>query len=113
MVRIALRHELFSQIKADRRLIEMGSNKFSRRCERYGVGRPGGQAERPHGKWALILDDGFVADLVTTCGCGSHFQHSGADSPCSPWRCSGLQVSARGDGAMLVVGGRFECRGKQ
>jgi hypothetical protein len=62
--KVAIRHELFSQIKSDRRLIEMGSNKFARRCERYGVGKPGGQSERPHGLWALVLDDGFVADLI-------------------------------------------------
>ena len=64
VLRIAIRHELFSQLKADRRLCEMGSNKFSRRCTRYGIGAPGGMTDRPHGSWALILDDDFVADLT-------------------------------------------------
>jgi hypothetical protein len=66
IVRIAIRHEVFAQIKADRRLCEMGGTKFTTRCERYGIGKPGGQAERPHGKWAIVLDDAFVADLLGT-----------------------------------------------
>lgn len=64
--RIALRHELFAQIKADRRLSELGSSKFARRAQRYGIGKPGGQGDRPHGKSALILEDSFVADLLGT-----------------------------------------------
>jgi hypothetical protein len=52
-----------SQLKADRRLIDMGPHKFAERCQRYDVGRPGGQADRPHGRWVIILDPDFVADL--------------------------------------------------
>ena len=35
---VAVRHELFAQLRADKRLCEMGPNKFTRRAERYGVG---------------------------------------------------------------------------
>ncbi len=65
-LRVAIRHEFFSQVKADRRLIEMGSNTFSRRARRYGVGKSGGQDDRPAGKWALVLADEFVRDLTAT-----------------------------------------------
>jgi hypothetical protein len=64
ILRIAIRHDFFSQLKADRRLSEMGANKFTKRCDRYGIGKRGGMTERPHGNWAIVLDDGFVADLI-------------------------------------------------
>jgi hypothetical protein len=64
VIEVALRHELFSQIKADKRLIEMGPGKFNERVERYGVGKVGGQKVRPHGNWAVVLNPGFVADLL-------------------------------------------------
>jgi hypothetical protein len=61
---VAIRHELFAQIRADRRLIDMGGRRFNALCRLYGVGRPGGQQDRPCGHWAVILDDELVADLV-------------------------------------------------
>lgn len=61
---IAIRHELFSQLKADRKLREMGPTKFTTRAKRYGVARPGGQENRPHGKWVLVLEPEFVAELL-------------------------------------------------
>jgi hypothetical protein len=60
---VAVRHELFAQLKADRRLCEMGPNRFSRRAERYGVGKPDPD-ERPHGQRAVVLSREFVADLT-------------------------------------------------
>lgn len=60
---VAVRHELFSQTSADRRLMEMGPNTFARRCQRYGVGSSTRDG-RPHGQAAVILAPEFVADLM-------------------------------------------------
>lgn len=62
---VAIRHEVFSQLKADRRLTEMGAKKFARRAARYGVGRADNN-ERPHGGRAILLDHAFVADLIAS-----------------------------------------------
>lgn len=59
---IAVRHELFAQLKADRRLVEMGPKRFARRAAKYGVGSSS-QDDRPHGKRAIILDHDFIEDL--------------------------------------------------
>lgn len=61
---ISIQHSLFSQIRADRRLCEMNSNTFARRCARYGVGQSGGRTERPRGESGIVLDRDFVADLL-------------------------------------------------
>jgi putative DNA primase/helicase len=63
-LRVAIRHGLMAQVKADRRLTELKPTTFFSRAERYGVGKKGGQGDRPHGHWALILDDKFVAELT-------------------------------------------------
>lgn len=60
---VALRHEVFSQLKADRRLCDMGPKKFARRAARYGVGSST-RDDRPHGLSAIVLDPKLVADLV-------------------------------------------------
>lgn len=62
---VAIRHELFSQLSADRRLKEMGPKTFARRAARYGVGTSSA-AERPHGNNAIVLADDFVIDLIAT-----------------------------------------------
>lgn len=62
-LQVAIRHELFAQVGADRRLREMGSNTFTRRAERYGVGRRS-ESDRPHGQRAIVLNAEFVADLI-------------------------------------------------
>jgi hypothetical protein len=62
-LRVAIRHELFAQLKADRRLVEMGAKKFARRAARYGVGRAT-EDDRPHGQRALVLADDLVAELA-------------------------------------------------
>src|SRR5262249_14627880 len=36
---VAIRHELFAQVPADKRLRDMGPKRFARRAARYGVGR--------------------------------------------------------------------------
>lgn len=63
LVMVAIRHELFAQVGADRRLRDMGSNTFGRRAQRYGVGRTS-EADRPGGQRAVILEPEFVADLT-------------------------------------------------
>jgi hypothetical protein len=60
---VAVRHEVFSQVGGDRRLREMGANTFARRSARYGVGQSC-RGDRPHGHAAVVLDEGFVADLL-------------------------------------------------
>lgn len=60
---VAIRHGLFAQMKADRRLIELGSNKFTRLATRYGVGSPCGR-DRVHGKHAVILAPELVTELT-------------------------------------------------
>jgi hypothetical protein len=60
---VALRAEVFAQVKADRRLCVMGENTFARRCDRYGVGTSS-RADRPHGLSAVVLADDLVADLT-------------------------------------------------
>jgi hypothetical protein len=65
VLRVAIRHELFSQLKADRRLCEMGQNKFARRAERYKVGHST-RDERPGGRAAVVLSDEFLADLTSS-----------------------------------------------
>jgi hypothetical protein len=62
---VAIRHELFAQLRADRRLCEMGAKKFTRRAERYGVGAST-RNDRPHGLSAIVLARAFVAALVAT-----------------------------------------------
>jgi hypothetical protein len=64
-LRVALRHEVFAQVKADRRLSEMGSRTFARRAERYGVGTTSRDV-RPHGFTAVMLTEAFVEELIAT-----------------------------------------------
>ena len=64
-LQVAIRHEIFAQLKADRRLSEMGSKKFTRRAARYGVGTST-PTFRPHGFNAIVLDQDFIDDLI--CG---------------------------------------------
>ncbi|MBM3982668.1 MAG: hypothetical protein FJ304_20835 [Planctomycetes bacterium] len=63
-LKVALRHELFAQVRADPRLREMGANTFTRRAARYGVGQSS-REDRPHGQSAIVLNDDFIADLTT------------------------------------------------
>lgn len=60
---VAIRHELFAQVGADRRLREMTANTFARRAQRYGVGTVG-RGDRPHGQSAVVLASEFVRDLL-------------------------------------------------
>jgi hypothetical protein len=65
VLRVALRHDVFAQVKADRALIGMGENTFTRRATRYGVGTST-RKDRPHGQSAVVLADEFVADLTSS-----------------------------------------------
>lgn len=62
---VAIRHELFSQLRADKRLCEMGAKTFSRRAKRYGAG-VSTTKERPGGQNAVVLSATLVADLIAT-----------------------------------------------
>lgn len=62
---VAIRHELFAQLKADRRLCEMGAKAFARRAKKYGVGESTTR-ERPGGHNAIVLAPEIVADLTDT-----------------------------------------------
>jgi len=60
---VAVRPELFSQLKADKRLCDINANRFTARCERYGIGSVS-REDRPHGLTAVVLDSALVADLI-------------------------------------------------
>ena len=62
-MKVAIRHSLFAQVKADRRLVTMGKNLFARRADRYGIGTSA-RADRPHGQPAVVLTDEFLAELA-------------------------------------------------
>lgn len=62
-LKVAVRHELFDQLKADRRLVEMGANRFARRAASYGVGCSA-RGDRPQGYAAVVLADDLVTDLA-------------------------------------------------
>jgi hypothetical protein len=63
VLQVAIRHELFRQLHADRRLYDLNTNKFTRHAARYGVGTSD-RSERPHGLAAVVLDAAFVKDLT-------------------------------------------------
>jgi hypothetical protein len=65
VLKVAIRPELFAQIRADKRLVGMSEGTFKRRAERYGVGTAL-EEDRPHGRRAVVLDDELVADLTST-----------------------------------------------
>lgn len=64
ILKVAIRVELFHQMRADKLLCSMGQNMLSRRAERYGVGASGHRDNRPEGLAAVILSDDFIADLT-------------------------------------------------
>ena len=64
-LQVAIRHELFSQVRADPRLCEMGANTFGRRAVQYGVGSVA-RNDRPHGLSAVVLSDEFVSELMAS-----------------------------------------------
>ncbi len=72
-LKVAIRHELFAQIKADRRLIEMGPKTFSRRAAKYEVGTVA-EKDRPQGQRAVVLTDDFVIDLTAGCNAGDDLE---------------------------------------
>jgi hypothetical protein len=62
-LQVAVRHELFGQLKADKRLVDMTAAAFARRAKRYQVGSST-REERPHGLAAVVLDPAFVRELT-------------------------------------------------
>lgn len=58
---IAIRHELFAQVGADRRLRELGPTAFKTLAAKYGVGQP----DRPCGERAIVLSEDLIFDLIT------------------------------------------------
>lgn len=65
-VQVAIRHELFSQLNADKTLRDMTAREFAKYAELYGVAHAAKKHERAHGNSCLILNDDFVADLLET-----------------------------------------------
>jgi hypothetical protein len=63
VLRVAIRCELFAQVQADRRLVEMPPKTFALRAAAYQVGRSQAD-ERPQGRRAILLDAEFVVDLL-------------------------------------------------
>ena len=63
LLKVAIRHELFAQVRADRRLVVMGEKRFTRRAVRDSIGTSS-REERPHGLSAVVLADDFVAELT-------------------------------------------------
>ncbi len=61
---VAIHHDLFEQVQADRRLRAMGAKAFARRAAKYGVGRAR-DGNRPHGIRALVLEPDFIIQLTT------------------------------------------------
>jgi len=62
-LQVAIRHQLFAQVGADRRLREMGPTMFGRLAVKYGVGMST-ERDRPHGRRAIVLAGEIVADLT-------------------------------------------------
>jgi hypothetical protein len=61
---VAIHHALFAQLPGgDRRLREMSTDQFNRRCAKYGVGRVP-RDERPGGQRMVVLDREFLEDLL-------------------------------------------------
>jgi hypothetical protein len=60
---VAVRHGLFAQVRADRRLCELTPTKFTRRAKRYGVG-DSTRADRPGGEAAVVLSADFLAEVT-------------------------------------------------
>jgi hypothetical protein len=67
VLKVALRHELFSQLRFDKRLVSMGPKVFARRATKYKIGRSS-ETDRPCGVNAIILNHEFVVELVTDFG---------------------------------------------
>ncbi|MBA4065465.1 MAG: hypothetical protein C0501_17475 [Isosphaera sp.] len=63
VTKVAVRVELFGQLRSDRTLSEMTQNTFAARAEKYGVGASTRQ-DRPEGRAAVVLSDSFVAELT-------------------------------------------------
>jgi hypothetical protein len=63
LLKVAVRHELFAQIGADRWLRALGPDAFTDLARKYGVGLST-RKDRPHGHTAVVLADAFVADLL-------------------------------------------------
>jgi hypothetical protein len=63
LLHVAIRHELFAQMAADKRLREMGATMFARLAGKYGIGAST-EKDRPHGRRAIVLDQALVADMT-------------------------------------------------
>jgi len=62
-LRVAIRCELFAQVKGDRWLCSLGQYRFTQFAEKYGVGTTD-RKDRPHGKAAVLLSDDLVEELT-------------------------------------------------
>jgi hypothetical protein len=63
VLRVAVRRDLFPQVRADKFLCGLTQNGFARLAARYGIGSSH-RDDRPHGLAAVVLEDAFVAELT-------------------------------------------------
>jgi hypothetical protein len=63
VLKVAVRQELFAQMRSDPLLIKMTPSTFTRRAQRYGLGTSE-REDRPHGYTAVVLADDVVAELT-------------------------------------------------
>jgi hypothetical protein len=61
-LRVALRTGLFSQVQGCAQLARLTQNRFTRLCEKYGVGTK----DRVQGQRAVVLCDDYVQDVLAT-----------------------------------------------
>jgi hypothetical protein len=62
---VAVRHGLFAQVRADRRLCDLTATTFARRAKRYGVG-DSTRADRPGGEAGVVLAADFLDELTAS-----------------------------------------------
>jgi hypothetical protein len=62
-LKVAIQYEFLAQVRADRRLTEMGATKFGRRARRYCVADDADD-NRVHGERAVVLRPEFVSELL-------------------------------------------------
>lgn len=72
ILRVAVRYEFFDNLGVDLKVIGKGGAEFNGKAAQYGVGRTQPD-ERPHGQWAVILNQEFL-DGLTSSPALDHFE---------------------------------------
>jgi hypothetical protein len=63
VTKVAIRVDLFAQVRADASLRSLRQRTFAARCKRYGVGEST-LDERPEGQHVVVLHQSFVEELL-------------------------------------------------